>query len=381
MEEKYLMDICNPKQWKTIPKSELIEDGEFPVYGANGIIGRYNKYNHENPTVLITCRGATCGNIHMTVPQSYINGNAMSLDELNESKCKKEYLYYFLKYYDLSKIISGTAQPQITINGLKKVKVKLYSIEKQEKIVDELNKLNKVISLKKSQLEELSSFIKSQFVEMFGDIKIKEKMKNVSVYFSRGKTPNYVEKSNIKVISQACIYWDEFKYEKAKYQDENKALKSLEKMIENGDVLITSTGTGTLGRCNVYYGEDHKYMADSHVSILRLNYKEVNPIFFKYYFMQEKVQKELYAECVNGSTNQIELSKDRFLNFRILIPEIILQNQFSEIVKQIDKQKFESMIQLDKEDKIVLTNIIKDTFEKIAILYEILLKKYFKEGK
>ena len=63
MEEKYLVDICNPKQWKTIPKSELIEDGEFPVYGANGIIGRYNKYNHEKPTVLITCRGATCGNI------------------------------------------------------------------------------------------------------------------------------------------------------------------------------------------------------------------------------------------------------------------------------------------------------------------------------
>ena len=381
MEEKYLMDICNPKQWKTIPKSELIEDGEFPVYGANGIIGRYNKYNHENPTVLITCRGATCGNIHMTVPQSYINGNAMSLDELNESKCKKEYLYYFLKYYDLSKIISGTAQPQITINGLKKVKVKLYSIEKQEKIVDELNKLNKVISLKKSQLEELSSFIKSQFVEMFGDIKIKEKMKNVSVYFSRGKTPNYVEKSNIKVISQACIYWDEFKYEKAKYQDENKALKSLEKMIENGDVLITSTGTGTLGRCNVYYGEEHKYMADSHVSILRLNYKEVNPIFFKYYFMQEKVQKELYAECVNGSTNQIELSKDRFLNFRILIPEITLQNQFSEIVKQIDKQKFESMIQLDKENRIVLKNIIKDTLEETNSIYEFLFKKYFEKGK
>ena len=196
---------------------------------------------------------------------------------------------------------------------------------------------------------------------MFEPIKIKEKMKNISVYFSRGKTPNYVEKSNIKVISQACIYWDEFKYEKAKYQDENKALKVLEKMIENGDVLITSTGTGTLGRCNVYYGEDHKYMADSHVSILRLNYKKVNPIFFKYYFMQEKVQKELYAECVNGSTNQIELSKDRFLNFRILIPEITLQNQFSEIVKQIDKQKFE------------IEKSLKETQE----LYESLMEKYF----
>ena len=381
MEEKYLLEICDPKQWKTIPKSQLLENSKFPVYGANGIIGRYNEYNHEKPTVLITCRGATCGNIHITVPNAYINGNAMALDNLNEIICKKEYLYYFLQHYDMSKIISGTAQPQITITGLKKVKVKLYSINKQEEIVDGLNKINKLIELKEKQLKELQNLIKSQFVEMFGDIKIKEKVKNVSVYFSRGKTPNYVEKSNIKVISQACIYWDEFKYEKAKYQDENKVLKSLEKMIENGDVLITSTGTGTLGRCNVYYGEEHKYMADSHVSILRFNYKEVNPIFFKYYFMQEKVQKELYAECVNGSTNQIELSKDRFLNFRILIPEITLQNQFSEIVKQIDKQKFESMIQLDKENRIVLKNIIKDTIEETNIIYEFLFKKYFEEGK
>ena len=260
---------------------------------------------------------------------------------------------------DKDKHCKGATQKALNSEGLRKIKInKIPNLEEQQKIVSKLSKIDKIMNKKKKQLMMLDDLIKSQFVEMFEDIKIKEKMKNVSVYFSRGKTPNYVEKSNIKVISQACIYWDEFKYEKAKYQDENKALKALEKMIENGDVLITSTGTGTLGRCNVYYGEDHKYMADSHVSILRLNYKEVNPIFFKYYFMQEKVQKELYAECVNGSTNQIELSKDRFLNFRILIPEITLQNQFSEIVKQIDKQKFESMIQLKMMEKIY--NIIND---------------------
>ena len=263
---------------------------------------------------------------------------------------------------DKDKQCKGATQKALNNEGLKKIKInKIPDIVEQQRIVSKLNKIDKILNKKKKQLIMLDELIKSQFVEMFEDIKIKEKMKNVSVYFSRGKTPNYVEKSNIKVISQACIYWDEFKYEKAKYQDENKALKALEKMIENGDVLITSTGTGTLGRCNVYYGEDHKYMADSHVSILRLNYKEVNPIFFKYYFMQEKVQKELYAECVNGSTNQIELSKDRFLNFRILIPEITLQNQFYEIVKQIDKQKFE------------IEKSLKETQE----LYESLMEKYF----
>ena len=308
-------------------------------------------------TVLVTCIG-TIGKVGILEKEGTCNQqiNAIIPNDMIVSK----YLAYLIK--SKQKILQLKANapvvPIINKTDFSKIDINICDIKEQKKIVKKLDLIKKIIDIRQEQLRKLNNIVKSQFVEMFEPIKIKEKMKNISVYFSRGKTPNYVEKSNIKVISQACIYWDEFKYEKAKYQDENKALKVLEKMIENGDVLITSTGTGTLGRCNVYYGEDHKYMADSHVSILRLNYKKVNPIFFKYYFMQEKVQKELYAECVNGSTNQIELSKDRFLNFRILIPEITLQNQFSEIVKQIDKQKFESMIQLKMMEKIY--NIIND---------------------
>ena len=311
-------------------------------------------------TVLVTCIG-TIGKVGILEKEGTCNQqiNAIIPNDMIVSK----YLAYLIK--SKQKILQLKANapvvPIINKTNFSKIEINICDIKEQKRIVKKLDLIKKIIDIRQEQLRELNNIVKSQFVEMFGDIKIKEKVKNVSVYFSRGKTPNYVEKSNIKVISQACIYWDEFKYEKAKYQDENKALKSLEKMIENGDVLITSTGTGTLGRCNVYYGEEHKYMADSHVSILRFNYKEVNPIFFKYYFMQEKVQKELYAECVNGSTNQIELSKDRFLNFRILIPEITLQNQFSEIVKQIDKQKFE------------IEKSLKETQE----LYESLMEKYF----
>ena len=70
MKKCKLTDICTPKQWKTIPTSELMDSG-YPVYGANGVIGYYRDYNHEKPTVTITCRGATCGNINLTIPQSY----------------------------------------------------------------------------------------------------------------------------------------------------------------------------------------------------------------------------------------------------------------------------------------------------------------------
>ena len=337
MEEKYLVDICNPKQWKTIPKSELIEDGEFPVYGANGIIGRYNKYNHEKPTVLITCRGATCGNIHITVPKSYINGNAMSLDDLNESKCKKEYLYYFLKYYDLSKIISGTAQPQITINGLKKVKVKLYSIQKQESIVDELNKINKVISLKKSQLEELSGFIKSQFVEMFGNI-----------HFNDRK-------------------WNKNKWRDVLIIKNGKNQKKVESF--NGKYPIYGSG-GIIGFANDYICNENSIIIGRKGSINK-------PILVKPKFwnvdtafglepIKEKIKADyLYYFCCfynfekhNKAVTIPSLTKKDLLNIEISVPPITLQNQFSEIVKQIDKQKFESMIQLKMIEKIY--NIIND---------------------
>ena len=55
-----LPEICRPRQWPTIQKTEMLASG-FVVYGANGPIGFYSSYNHEEPTVLITCRGATSG--------------------------------------------------------------------------------------------------------------------------------------------------------------------------------------------------------------------------------------------------------------------------------------------------------------------------------
>ena len=108
-----LHDICRPRQWKTISASNLLEEG-YPVYGANGKIGFYSDYTHEFPTLMITCRGATCGNVHISEPKSYINGNAMALDELDREKVDIRFLYYYLLGRGFDDVISGSAQPQIT---------------------------------------------------------------------------------------------------------------------------------------------------------------------------------------------------------------------------------------------------------------------------
>ena len=127
---KSLCELCRPKQWPTIPTKDFTEEG-FLVYGANGVIGRYSQYNHEMPTILMACRGASCGTINISQPKSYITGNAMCMDNL-DSQISFEYLAYFLSNYDYKTIITGGAQPQITVTNLQKVMVPVTDKNSQE---------------------------------------------------------------------------------------------------------------------------------------------------------------------------------------------------------------------------------------------------------
>ena len=165
--EKGLCEICNPKQWKTISSDMLTENG-YPVYGANGVIGYYTSYNHEEPTILITCRGATCGTLNICEPFSYVNGNAMALDNLSK-EIDIRYLYYYLSSRGLSDVITGSAQPQIVRQSLVKVKVMYPPLDEQRKIAAVLDKVSDLISKRRQQLDKLDLLIKSRFVEMFGD--------------------------------------------------------------------------------------------------------------------------------------------------------------------------------------------------------------------
>lgn len=65
-----LGEICRPRQHKTVPATELLDDG-YVVYGANGPIGYYSEYTHDRTTIAVTCRGATCGTINIVPPKSY----------------------------------------------------------------------------------------------------------------------------------------------------------------------------------------------------------------------------------------------------------------------------------------------------------------------
>ena len=366
MDKIKLIDICNPKQWKTIATSQLLDNGKFPVYGANGIIGYYNEFNHEDTTVLITCRGATCGNVHISIPKSYINGNAMALDNLNEKICLKEYLYYFLNYYDMTKIISGSAQPQITIQGLKKIYVKIYSIEEQKNIIKVLNKIKKVIDLKEKQVTSLDNIIKSQFVEMFGDpniVKFNEKteLKTIMISANNGMARRGNDSDGsivLRLMELQRNYIDYSNVNKIKLKDNEKK----KYLLAEGDILFARVNGNpdNVGRCAYYKDIGEDVYHNDHIIRVKFDLHKINPIYLCILLNDEYGRKE-FKNKIKTSAGQYTISQDGVEKVKIPLPPIELQNKFAEFVKQIDKQKFE----------------IENSLKKMQELYESLMEKYF----
>jgi len=160
-------EISRPKQWNTIKATEMSETG-YPVYGANGVIGHYHSYNHTEPTILIGCRG-TCGVVNVSVPRSWVTGNAMALDDLDTDRVDLRYLVHALQADGLQAAVTGSSQPQITQASLKRVHIPLPPIPEQRRIAATLDAAEAIRAKRRRAEDKIDEFTRSAFVDLFGD--------------------------------------------------------------------------------------------------------------------------------------------------------------------------------------------------------------------
>jgi type I restriction enzyme, S subunit len=148
--EKWPYEI--PENWNWVKSTEVfdIEYGKglpvvnltptgYPVYGANGVIGYYTQYTQEDTRVLMTCRGATCGTINVTVPKSFVTSNSLILKPKWEADLK--FVEYLFKSMDKRNLISGTAQPQITVKAFHDYYLPLPPMKEQKRIAEKVERL------------------------------------------------------------------------------------------------------------------------------------------------------------------------------------------------------------------------------------------------
>lgn len=135
--EAPINDINNLQYGKNLSTSEFTTDG-YPVFGANGQIGFYHEYHYEEPQILITCRGATCGMINISQPKSFVTNNSIAIIPKGDSLYRKDFLRYALMMINPATIISGSAQPQITLGNLDKINLPIPPFQEQKRIVQKI---------------------------------------------------------------------------------------------------------------------------------------------------------------------------------------------------------------------------------------------------
>ena len=347
---KGLCEICSPKQWKTI-STDMLTDGGYPVYGANGVIGCYSEYNHEKPTLLITCRGATCGTLNICEPYSYVNGNAMALDNLTDEVDIK-YLYYYLLNRGFEDVVTGSAQPQIVRQSLQKVNVTYPDKERQAEIVTVLEKASELIALRKKQLAKLDQLVKSRFIEMFGDPVLNQHgwqkaalEANATLLNGRAyKQDELLDSGKYPVLRVGNFFSNRGWYYSDLELDDDK-------YCDNGDLLYAwsaSFGPQIWNSGKVIY----------HYHIWKVLVGEA----YNKQFLCKLL--EYATESLMGDTHGIammHLTKSGMEKTEFIVPPIEMQEQFAAFVKQTDKSKFD----------------LKQSLEKLETLKKSLMQQYF----
>ena len=364
--EVKLGDILDYEQ----PNSYIVRNSNYdkkfvtPVLtaGQSFILGYTNEKENifkakENPVIIFD---------DFTTASKYVDFDFKVKSSAMKILKPKEGINIKYVYYAIQNIkFDNQLHKRYWISEYSKIKLLIPDIKIQEKIVKELDLINKLINYKRKQEELLDDFIKSQFVEMFGEIsKSKyEKVKLSSIAEVKSShrvfTKEFVEKgipfyrgTEIGMLSNGEKINKSYYISVEHYQkicDENTKPKK-------GDLLLPSICDK--GQVWMVDTENPFYYKDGRVLLISLRDDNINRIYF-HQFMKYKTVEE-YIKLGTGSTfaeYKIYILKD----FEVTIPPSTLQNQFSEIVKQIDKQKFE------------IEKSLKETQE----LYESLMEKYF----
>ena len=103
---------------KNLPTKNLIEDG-YPVFGGNGVIGFHSKYIYEEVMTLIACRGAASGKVSRSLPKSFVTNNSLVINHEGAELTSQRFIEFTLESGDPENYVTGSAQPQLTIDNIK----------------------------------------------------------------------------------------------------------------------------------------------------------------------------------------------------------------------------------------------------------------------
>ena len=354
--EQTLGEICKPKQWKTIPKKKMQAEG-FPVYGANGQIGFFGKFTHEDPVILIGCRGS-CGQVHITPPMAYANGNAMALDNLNHKITDIRYLFHFLMFRGFNDVITGTSQPQIIRQNIIRIKVPLPPLSEQKRIAAILDKANALQEKRRQAIAKLGDLLKSVFLDMFGDPMTNPKGWELYKFkdliekgFHNGLSPSKKGTVPAKVLTLSAVTqspFDEKNIKEAVFESlpDNKFVDKRDFLICRGNGNLNLVGRGKFPKRSLR----DTLFPDTMIAA-RINQNKIMPFYLEVLwdnsFIRDQIERS--ARTTNGT---YKINQKALESLILPTPPIGLQSKYSSTASKIKKQQETFIYSQDRLDEL-----------------------------
>ena len=249
-------------------------------------------------------------------------------------------------------------RPYIGITAQRRLQIVLPPYDVQARIADILSAYDDLIENNRRRIALLEEAARQLYREWFVRLRFpghehtrvtngvpegwaRKRVDQVTNFLSRGIAPHYDDDADGFVINQKCIRGGRLDLSLARRQ--SRGFKP-ERQVQNGDVLVNSTGEGTLGRVAQLLAPVDNCTVDTHVTIAR----PVPGIGVRYFGQALKECESRFSTMGRGATNQTELSRDQIGAIQILVPQRSLVQQFEEVAGSAFRQVWVLMEQNEK---------------------------------
>lgn len=301
------------------------------------------KANAYKGDVVITHRG-TLGQI-VYIPQTaqrdrYVISQSQFRVKCNKKVLPEYFVYYFHTPIGQHKLLSNASQVGVPAlarpsSTFQKIEIEIPDLETQKKVVKLIGSLQTRIKtnaeINDNLQQQAAAIFRSWFVDCvpFGGTAPDEwenvTLEGITALVSRGITPKYADDTDQIVINQKCIRNHMIDLSFAR-SHRPKVIN--DKWLRFGDLLINSTGDGTLGRAAQVWFQPHNLTVDSHVTIVRPAAENMT-----FYIGLWGTQHEREIESLHtGSTGQTELPRDRVKALELLLPDKETLNRFNALI-------------------------------------------------
>ena len=357
-------DICFVKP------SDFTDNEITEIHQSEFYISEYAKDKARvlpTDSILVTCIGII-GKVAINKVPCAFNQQINAI--VPEKKvCDPRYVAYAIQNMQpqMQSAANAAVVPILNKTQFLNIEVPLLPIGEQKRIACNLNKIDKLISLRKQQLAKLDELVKARFVEMFGDTKLNPNnfpCCSLSEYIvfltsgSRGWSQYFTDSGEyfitIKNVKNCKITLQDVQYVTPPDNAEAKRTR-----VQENDLLISITAD--LGRTGIVTKKiaEHGAYINQHLTCIRLKQDKLNPLYVAYYMESDAGKEQFVAK--NQSAVKAGLNFNAINSLKLMVPPLALQNQFAAFVERVNQQK----------------QTVQQSLEKLELMKKALMQEYF----